>query len=147
VWNLVSRVALFIPIAKQPLVSQSLLMIEASPSHSDTHTHSVGVLWKSDQPEAQNSTWQHTTLKTDSHTCSRVVRTHNSSRPEAAETRLRPRGQWDRSLNILGKCNSLYNIFWTASSLVLVLCRLFQLALTAMYLSEIKYKLICLSSF
>jgi hypothetical protein len=102
--------------------------------HTHTHTHSVGVLWKSDQPETQNCTWQHTTLKRDSHPCYRVVRTHNPSRPAAADTRLRPRCQWDRSLNILGRCNSLYNLFWTAACLVLVLCRLFQLALTAIYL-------------
>ena len=31
------------------------------------HTHSVGLLWTSDQPVAQTSTWQHTTLKTDRH--------------------------------------------------------------------------------
>ena len=37
---------------------------EASRSHSDT-PHSVRVLWTSDQPDADTSTWQHTTLKTD----------------------------------------------------------------------------------
>jgi hypothetical protein len=36
-------------------VSQSLLIIEASQSHSDT-PHSVGLLWTSDQPDAETST-------------------------------------------------------------------------------------------
>jgi len=29
--------------------------------------HSVGLLWASDQPDAQTSTWQHTTLPTEIH--------------------------------------------------------------------------------
>jgi len=28
---------------------------------------SVGLLWMSDQPDAENSTWEHTTLTTDRH--------------------------------------------------------------------------------
>jgi hypothetical protein len=38
-------------MAQQPLVGQSLLIIEDAPSHSDT-PHSVGLLWTSDQPDA-----------------------------------------------------------------------------------------------
>jgi hypothetical protein len=37
------------------LVGQGLLIIEASRSHSDT-PHSVGLLWTSDQPDAETST-------------------------------------------------------------------------------------------
>jgi hypothetical protein len=33
--------------------------------HTQTHTHSLGPLWTSHQPEAQSSTWQHTTLTPD----------------------------------------------------------------------------------
>jgi hypothetical protein len=51
-------------MAQQPLVGQGLLIIEASRSHSDT-PQSVGLLWTSDQPDAETSTWQHTTLKRD----------------------------------------------------------------------------------
>jgi hypothetical protein len=51
-------------IARQSLEGQGILIFEASPSHSDT-PHSVGLLWTSDQPDAQNSTWQNTKLKTD----------------------------------------------------------------------------------
>jgi hypothetical protein len=47
------------PMALQPLLGQGLLIIEASQSHS------VGLLWTSDQPDAETSTWQHTTLTTD----------------------------------------------------------------------------------
>jgi hypothetical protein len=51
---------LFFPMARQPLVDQSLLIIEALRSHSDT-AHSVGLLWTSDQPDAKTCTWQPTT--------------------------------------------------------------------------------------
>jgi len=48
-------------MAQQPLVRQDSIMVEASISHSDT-PHSVGLLWTTDQPDAETSTWQHTTL-------------------------------------------------------------------------------------
>jgi len=47
-------------------VDQGLLIIEALRSHSDT-PHSVGLLWTSDQPIAETSTWQHTTFRRDRH--------------------------------------------------------------------------------
>ena len=56
------------PMAPRPLVCQSLLIIEASRSHSDT-LRFVGLLWKGDQPEAETSTWQHTSLTPDRHPC------------------------------------------------------------------------------
>jgi len=49
-------------MAHQPLVSQGLRIIEASRSHLDT-PHSVEFLWTSDQPDAETSTRQHTTLQ------------------------------------------------------------------------------------
>ena len=58
----------FFSIAQQPLVGQDLLDIEAPWSYSDT-PDSVGILWTSDQPEAETSTWQHTTFTWDRHTC------------------------------------------------------------------------------
>ena len=42
-------------MAPEPLVGQALLIIEASRSHSDT-PHSIGLLWMSDQPEAETCT-------------------------------------------------------------------------------------------
>jgi len=53
-------------MAQQPPVGQGLLIIEALRSHSDA-PHSVGLFWTSDQPDAEISTWQHTTLTTDKH--------------------------------------------------------------------------------
>jgi len=47
-------------------VGQGLLIVEASPSHSDT-LHSVRLLWTSDQPVAETCTWQHTTHTRDRH--------------------------------------------------------------------------------
>ena len=56
----------FLSMTQHPLVYQGLLIIQASRSHSDT-PHSVELRWKSDQPDAEISTWQHTTLTRDRH--------------------------------------------------------------------------------
>ena len=48
------------------LVGQGLHIIEYSWSNSET-SHLVGLLWKSDQQDPENSTWQHTTLTRDRH--------------------------------------------------------------------------------
>jgi hypothetical protein len=65
------------------LVGQGLLIIEASPSHSDT-PRSVWLLWTSDQPDAETSTWQHTTpQETDIHAPGEI-RTHNPSKRATA---------------------------------------------------------------
>jgi hypothetical protein len=45
----------FFPMARQPLVGQGLLIVEATRSHSDT-PHSVGLLWTRDQLVAETST-------------------------------------------------------------------------------------------
>jgi len=50
----------------QLLVDQGLLIIEASQSHSDT-PHLIGILWTSDQPDAETSLSQQTTLTGDIH--------------------------------------------------------------------------------
>ena len=42
--------------------------------HAHTHVdtpHSVRFLWTSERPDAETSTWQHTTLTTDRHPCPR----------------------------------------------------------------------------
>jgi hypothetical protein len=49
------------PMVQQPPVGQGLIIIKASRSHSHTW-RSVGLLWTSDQPDAETSTLQHTTL-------------------------------------------------------------------------------------
>jgi hypothetical protein len=87
------------PVAQQPLVGLRLLSIKASRSHSGT-PHSVGLLWTSDQPHAQTSTWQHTTLTRDRHPCPPPppsgIRTHSPSKRTVADPRHRPRSHWDR---------------------------------------------------
>jgi hypothetical protein len=58
-------------------MGQCVLIIEASPSDSDT-PHSIWHLWTSDQPDSETSTWQHTTFKTDTHAPG-GIRTRNPS--------------------------------------------------------------------
>jgi hypothetical protein len=43
--------------------------------------HSVGILWTSNQPVAETSTWQHTRLTTDRHLCPR-----RDSNPQSQQT-------------------------------------------------------------
>ena len=80
-----------------PLVGQGILIHEVSRSHSHT-PHSVGLLWRSDQPVAETSTWQHSQQKNIQHTGG--IRTHNLSKWEAAELRLRPQGHWNWRLQL-----------------------------------------------
>jgi len=77
------------PVAQKSLVVQGLFVIEASRSHS------VGLLWTTDRPDAETSTWQHTTLTTNIHTTG-VIRTHNRSKRVTAHPPLRSRWHWDR---------------------------------------------------
>jgi hypothetical protein len=70
-------------MAQQFLVGQGFLIIEASRSHSGT-PHSLGYLWTSDQPEAETSTWQHTTLTKGIHAPG-GIRTRNPSKRTVAE--------------------------------------------------------------
>jgi hypothetical protein len=51
--------------------------------------------------DAETSTWQHTTLTRDRHPCPDGIRTHNPSKGEAADPRLRPRGHWDRHIFLI----------------------------------------------
>jgi hypothetical protein len=57
-------------MAQQPQVGQGLLNTEASRSQSDT-SRSVGLLWTSDEPNVETSTWQNTTHTRDIHPCHR----------------------------------------------------------------------------
>jgi hypothetical protein len=58
--------------------------------------HSVGLLWTSNQPVAETSTWKHS-QQTDIHALG-GIRTHNPSKRAAVDPRLRQRGHWDRLL-------------------------------------------------
>ena len=76
-------------------------VLSHSMTHTHTHTHtrtlSVGLLWTSDRPCAETSTWQHTTLTTDIHVPG-GIRSRNSSKRAAADRRLRLRGHRHRQL-------------------------------------------------
>jgi len=48
-------------MTQQPLVDQSLLIIEASRSHSDT-PQPVGLHWASNQPDPETSTRQNVNI-------------------------------------------------------------------------------------
>jgi hypothetical protein len=61
-----TAVIFIFPMVLYFLVGQSFLFVDASKSRSDT-PQSVVFLWTSDQPDPENSTWQHATLKTDWH--------------------------------------------------------------------------------
>jgi hypothetical protein len=74
-------------MARQPLGGLGLLIIEVSRSHSDT-PQSVGLLWTSDQPDAETSTLQHTTLTTDRHPC--PLRDSNPQSQQASGCRPKP---------------------------------------------------------
>ena len=102
----------FFPPCSTALLGLSLI-VQVSRSYSDTqtHTHSVGLLWTSDQPDTQTSTWQHTTLTTDSGR----IRTRDPSNRAAVNPRLRPRGHWD--LLCLGLCEkNQFEIFSNRSN-------------------------------
>ena len=59
------QLTIYFSMAQQPLVDLVLFIIKASLSHSDI-PHSIGLLWMSDQLDAQTSTWQ-TTPTRDRH--------------------------------------------------------------------------------
>ena len=89
-----SNVSLFFScMAQQPLVGQGLLIIEDSRSHSDT-PHSLGLLWTSDQLDAETSTWQQTTLTTDMNGPGR----DSNPQPQQPQTR-----DWDCAATGIGK--------------------------------------------
>ena len=57
-------------------------------THTHTHTLSVGLLWTSDQPDAEMSTWQHPTRTRDRH--ARLWRNSNLQYQQAKGRRLTP---------------------------------------------------------
>jgi hypothetical protein len=54
-------------VAEQPKAGQGRSIFEVSRSHTRTRPQLVGLLWASDRPVAETSTWQHTTLTRDRH--------------------------------------------------------------------------------
>ena len=95
----------FFPMELQPQLGQCLPIISALQSHSDT-THSLGLLWTSDQPDAETSTFtKHSTQKKLTSITPGGIRTSNPNKWAAADPRLRPRGRWFRLIFIITLAN------------------------------------------
>jgi len=54
------------------------------------------MLWTSDQPDPETSTWRHTTLTRVRHPCTRQDSNPQTHKRASADPRLRPTGHWDR---------------------------------------------------
>ena len=84
-------------------VGQGLLIVEVSKSYSHT-PHSVELLWMSDQPAAETSTWQHTQFSQERErerlSCPWRDSYPHSHRAKYVDPRLRPCGHWVRHLLI-----------------------------------------------
>jgi hypothetical protein len=80
------------------------LIVEDSRLHSYT-PQPVGLLWTSDQPYAETSTWQQTTFTKDSIHATKGIRTHSPNKRAAEVPRLRPRGHWNRPFNKISFAN------------------------------------------
>jgi hypothetical protein len=91
----------------------------ASRSHSLYTPHFVGLLWKSDQPDTETSTLQHTNSQQTDVRDPGGIRIHNPSKQAAEGPRLRLRSHWDRQC----KPNSALEIL-TLQKLCRILCRL-----------------------
>ena len=62
----------FLTMAQKPPQWGKASSVSRTPDHTQLDTpHSTGLLWTGDQPNAETSTWQHTTLTTDSYPCPR----------------------------------------------------------------------------
>jgi hypothetical protein len=89
-------------MAWQSLRDQGLLNVEASRSHS------TGLLWTSDQSDAETCTWQHTTLTKERHPCPRRDSNPQSQQASGRRPMLRPRGRW----HLPATCMSQKYIKW-----------------------------------
>ena len=93
--------------ARHPLVDQGLLIFEDSRLPSDT-PHSVGLLWTSDQPDAETFTWQNTTLTRDRHPFPR-----RDSNPKSQQSRgCRPPSYTVRPLGLAYVCKYKCILHW-----------------------------------
>ena len=86
----------FFPVTKRP-DSSSWPPLRGFTIHSLGTPLSVRLLWTSDQPDAETSTWQKTTLARDIHAPGRI-RTRNPSKRVAAYQQHRQRGHRNRQL-------------------------------------------------
>ena len=80
----ISNMIHYLFMARPTPVGRHRLNIESSRSHSDA-PRSVGLLWTGDQPDAETSTWQNTTL-----TIHRHPHTRRDSNPQPQHSRPTP---------------------------------------------------------
>ena len=69
--------------------------------HSLNTPHSVGLLWRSDKPDAVTCIWKHKTLTRDRYPCSGGIRTRNPSKWVAADLFFRSPNLWDGPISHL----------------------------------------------
>jgi hypothetical protein len=86
-------------LARQSLVGRGLLI---NPGFTST----LRLLWMSDQPKAETSTWQNTTFTRDRHPWPDGIRTSTPRNWVAADPHFRPRGHWDSLFGTNGSYNS-----------------------------------------
>ena len=66
-YKIIIHIIFLFPVVLRPNAAHSLLVLEISMTHNDA-AQSVGLLWMSDQPEAEISNFHNTTLRTDRQT-------------------------------------------------------------------------------
>ena len=79
------------PVALRPNAGHGLLILGSFSITCNDASQSVGLPWMSDQPKAETSTSQHTTLNTDIHVPG-GIRTHNPSKQAVVDPHFKPRG-------------------------------------------------------
>jgi len=87
-------------ISPSPHIATAVVSVGSPDYQNFTITdtsHSVRLLWTSDQSLAETSTWQHTVLTTENIHEPGEIRTHNSSKRAAADPRHRSHGHWDQN--------------------------------------------------
>jgi hypothetical protein len=75
-----------------PPIGQGLLIVAALRLHLDT-PHSLGLLWTSDRPETETSTWQHTR---DRLSCPHWESNQQYQQASGRDPHLLSRGHWSR---------------------------------------------------
>ena len=83
---------IYLTLVQHPPVGQGLRIIDYTQSHSDT-LQSVGILWRSDQPYAETSIWQDTTVTTEGLP---YPRRDSSPQTQQASGRRPTRDHWNR---------------------------------------------------
>jgi len=102
--KLIISCLLFFSMVQEPLGSQGLLIIKASQSHL------AGLLWMSDQPNAETTTWWHATITRDRHSCPGGIWTHNPSQQAAAHPCFRMHSDWDRPTHLITCSNPFMSV-------------------------------------